>query len=266
MNNASNKKFLFSGAMSVVSSLCPPLSFFSAKEENHPVNHVFPRCSTVKKLFDGYDDLVTGFNSFLPAKKKLVATSSEAYNSTVDDQAPTSSRTTQTKFVKKVQKSFGDEVRRNKLFLDALGMWRFGDMVIDRLDQEVADVFKELPDLYIEFKGFYGDFSEEKSTDKEKATRPFKDYYTDWFNMLKCRLMRERKEGVKKAVGEAVVAEMMSVFMDANRLRRSVLTEILNVTNVFQAALFLEGLAQFLIGFQEHKILSEFERSKMAIN
>ncbi|CAK9179253.1 unnamed protein product, partial [Ilex paraguariensis] len=45
-----------------------------------------------------------------------------------------------------------------------------------------------------------------------------------------------RKEGVKKAVGEAVVAEMeemMSVFMDANRLRRSVLTEILNVTNVY---------------------------------
>ncbi|CAK9171138.1 unnamed protein product [Ilex paraguariensis] len=78
-----------------------------------------------------------------------------------------------------------------------------------------------------------------------------------------------RKEGVEMAVGKAVVAEMeemMSVFMDANRLRRSVLTEILNITNVYQAALFLEGLAQFLIGFRDHAILSEFERSKMAIN
>ncbi|CAK9179252.1 unnamed protein product, partial [Ilex paraguariensis] len=57
--------------------------------------------STAKKLFDGYDDLVTGFNSFLSAKKKHVATSLEAYNSTVDDQTLTSSWTTQIELVKK---------------------------------------------------------------------------------------------------------------------------------------------------------------------
>ncbi|CAK9184843.1 unnamed protein product [Ilex paraguariensis] len=138
---------------------------------NATLNHAFPRCSTVKKLFDGYDDLVTGFNFFLSAKKKPVVASSEAYNSTVEYQTPTSSWTTQIEFVKKVQKHFRDDVRRNKLFLDVLGMWRFGDRVIDRLDQEVAGVFKELPNMYMQFKGFYGDFSEEKLNDRERIDR-----------------------------------------------------------------------------------------------
>ncbi|CAK9173931.1 unnamed protein product [Ilex paraguariensis] len=115
--------------------------------------------------------MVTGFNSFLSAKKKPIAALSEAYNSTVEYQTPTSSWTTQIEFVKKVQKHFGDNVLRNKSFLDALGVWRFGDKVIDRLDQEVAGVFKELPDIYMEFKGFYGDFSEEKSTDRERIDK-----------------------------------------------------------------------------------------------
>ncbi|CAK9150271.1 unnamed protein product [Ilex paraguariensis] len=130
--------------------------------------------STVKMLFDGYDDLVTGFNSFLPSKTKHVTASSEAYNSTVDNQASTSSWATQIEFVRKVQKRFGDDVRRYKSFLVALGMWRFGDRVIDRLDQEVAGVFKEFPDLYMEFKGFYGDFSEEISADKQANRQELK--------------------------------------------------------------------------------------------
>ncbi|CAK9183387.1 unnamed protein product [Ilex paraguariensis] len=140
-------------------------------KSNATLNHVFSRCSTVKKLFDGYDDLVTRFNSFLLTKKKPVVALSEAYNSTVEYQTPTSSWTTQIEFVKKVQKHFEDDVRRNKSFLDALGMWRFGDRVIDQLNQEVAGVFKELPDMYMEFKGFYGDFSEEKSTDRERIDK-----------------------------------------------------------------------------------------------
>lgn len=78
-----------------------------------------------------------------------------------------------------------------------------------------------------------------------------------------------KKEAVKAVVGEAMDAqmdEMVSVFVDANRLRRSVLTEIIGATNVYQAALFLEGLAQFLVGFRDPELLGEFERCKTPLN
>ncbi|XP_059655158.1 protein INAPERTURATE POLLEN1 [Cornus florida] len=77
------------------------------------------------------------------------------------------------------------------------------------------------------------------------------------------------KEGVKERLGEAMRAqmeEMRGVFVDANRLRRSVLAEIMAAINVHQAAVFLEGLAQFLVGFWDHELLGEFKRCKMPIN
>ncbi|WRX17091.1 Transcription factor TGA like domain - like 2 [Theobroma cacao] len=76
-------------------------------------------------------------------------------------------------------------------------------------------------------------------------------------------------EGKKMALEEAVkveMEEMLGVFVDANRLRRSVLIEIVNATDVYQGALFLEGLAQFLIGFKDRALLGEFERCKIPIN
>ncbi|KAJ6946498.1 hypothetical protein NC651_001281 [Populus alba x Populus x berolinensis] len=61
----------------------------------------------------------------------------------------------------------------------------------------------------------------------------------------------ERKE--KMDVSEAMKAEMeelVTVFLHANRLRRSVISDIVAALNVYHGALFLEGLAQFLVGFQ----------------
>ncbi|KAK4425518.1 protein INAPERTURATE POLLEN1 [Sesamum alatum] len=79
-----------------------------------------------------------------------------------------------------------------------------------------------------------------------------------------------RKEGVvKAAVAEAMAAEMeelVGVVVDANRLRRSVLADVLSVTSVYQAALFLEALAQFLVGFRDEKLLREFGKCGKAIN
>ncbi|TQE12764.1 hypothetical protein C1H46_001637 [Malus baccata] len=69
----------------------------------------------------------------------------------------------------------------------------------------------------------------------------------------------------KAAVAEAMAEqneEMVGVFVDANRLRRSVLVEILGTTSVFQAALFLEGLAQFLVGFRDPELLAQFDLCK----
>ncbi|XP_068306820.1 protein INAPERTURATE POLLEN1 [Pyrus communis] len=69
----------------------------------------------------------------------------------------------------------------------------------------------------------------------------------------------------KAAVAEAMAEqneELVGVFVDANRLRRSVLVEILGATSVFQAALFLEGLAQFLVGFRDPELLAQFDLCK----
>lgn len=69
----------------------------------------------------------------------------------------------------------------------------------------------------------------------------------------------------KAAVAEAMAEqneEMVGIFVDANRLRRSVLVEILGATSVFQAALFLEGLAQFLVGFRDPELLAQFDLCK----
>ena len=77
------------------------------------------------------------------------------------------------------------------------------------------------------------------------------------------------REGTKSVVGKVVMGqmdEMLGVFLDANRLRKSVLAEIIGEMNVYQAALFLEGLAQFFVGFRDHELLGEFERCRIPIS
>ncbi|KAG8662203.1 protein INAPERTURATE POLLEN1 [Manihot esculenta] len=76
-----------------------------------------------------------------------------------------------------------------------------------------------------------------------------------------------KKEKIE--VGELMKVEMeelVSVFMDANRLRRSIISEIVGALSIYQGALFLEALAQFLIGFKDPVFLREFERCKTPIN
>jgi|UniRef100_A0A2N9EQA5 hypothetical protein len=82
-------------------------------------------------------------------------------------------------------------------------------------------------------------------------------------------LCQGRKEVVRPVIGEAVAAEMeemVSVFLDANRLRRSILAEIVSITSVYQAALYLEGLAQFFVGLREPELLAQFESCKIPLN
>lgn len=77
------------------------------------------------------------------------------------------------------------------------------------------------------------------------------------------------KEAAKAVVAEPMEAQMdevVSVFLDANRLRRSVISEIIGAANVYQAALFLEGLSQFLVGFKDSELLGEFQRCKTPLS
>lgn len=71
----------------------------------------------------------------------------------------------------------------------------------------------------------------------------------------------EGKKGIEEAVN-VEMEETLALVVDANRLRRSVIIEIVNATDVYQGALFLEGLSQFLVGFKDQMLLGEFERCK----
>nr|KYP41204.1 hypothetical protein KK1_037437 [Cajanus cajan] len=81
----------------------------------------------------------------------------------------------------------------------------------------------------------------------------------DWFRS------RHRKDAAKVALGadfKEHMEEVVSAFLYANRLRRNVLLDIMSATSVYQAALFLEGLAQFLIGFRDPHLLNALEHCK----
>lgn len=73
-----------------------------------------------------------------------------------------------------------------------------------------------------------------------------------------------RQNGENFEVGEVVrelVDKMTCVFLDANRLRRSVLADIMEALNVYQAAFFLQGLAKFYVGFSDPNLLDQFSNS-----
>lgn len=82
----------------------------------------------------------------------------------------------------------------------------------------------------------------------------------DWFSC------RDRSDNKGKAVVgndvKAYMEEFVSVFLYANRLRRSVLVDIISAASVYQSALFLEGLSMFLIGLKDHDLVNSVEHSK----
>lgn len=81
----------------------------------------------------------------------------------------------------------------------------------------------------------------------------------DWF---RCR---DNKSAARMALGSDVkghMEEVVNVFLYANRLRRSVLVDIISAATVYQAALFLEGLAQFVIGLKDHELVNAVEHCK----
>ncbi|CAN8230973.1 unnamed protein product [Cochlearia groenlandica] len=66
-------------------------------------------------------------------------------------------------------------------------------------------------------------------------------------------------KGVVDETAKEEMEELVSIFVDANRLRKSVIMDIVGATSENQAALFLEGLCQFLVGFKDQLLLQDFE-------
>ncbi|CAA7404830.1 unnamed protein product [Spirodela intermedia] len=63
---------------------------------------------------------------------------------------------------------------------------------------------------------------------------------------------------VSEEAAAAMTAELAGLFFQANRLRKSVLEDILEVLDVCQAAAFLEALCQLVLRLREEKLLLQF--------
>ncbi|CAA6668005.1 unnamed protein product [Spirodela intermedia] len=63
---------------------------------------------------------------------------------------------------------------------------------------------------------------------------------------------------VSEEAAAAMAAELAGLFFQANRLRKSVLEDILEVLDVCQAAAFLEALCQLVLRLREEKLLLQF--------
>ncbi|MBA0714762.1 hypothetical protein Golax_013718 [Gossypium laxum] len=105
----------------------------------------------VKELFKGHNNLIYGFNTFLP----------KGYEITLDEDEAPAKKTVQFEeaisFVNKIKKRFQNDERVYKSFLDILNMYRKEHKDINEVYCEVASLFEDHPDLLEEFKRFLPD-------------------------------------------------------------------------------------------------------------
>ncbi|XP_071692750.1 paired amphipathic helix protein Sin3-like 2 [Rutidosis leptorrhynchoides] len=108
----------------------------------------------VKELFKGHNNLIFGFNTFLPKGYEITV---------IEDDEPPPRKTVEFEeaisFVNKIKKRFQNDDHVYKSFLDILNMYRKEHKGINEVYQEVATLFDEHPDLLEEFTRFMPDAS-----------------------------------------------------------------------------------------------------------
>lgn len=73
-------------------------------------------------------------------------------------------------------------------------------------------------------------------------------------------------DGAAQAAAAAKqMEELVSVFRDANRLRWSTIAEIVGATTMYQAALFLQALARFVVGLGNLELLQNVDQCNVAV-
>ncbi|EPS66433.1 hypothetical protein M569_08344, partial [Genlisea aurea] len=110
-------------------------------------------------------------------------------------------------------------------------------------------------------RSFLDDGSEEEEEEEEEASSSRRAK----IDRIECglRLMvpalaaraRDAQANFPTASAAAAEEELAGVLADANRLRRSVLADILAAATPRQSAAFLQSLAEFLVGFRDEKLL-----------
>ncbi|KAK8710215.1 hypothetical protein V6N13_145550 [Hibiscus sabdariffa] len=107
----------------------------------------------VKELFKGHNNLIYGFNTFLP----------RGYAITLDEDNAPPRRTVEfdeaISFVNKIKRRFQHDEHVYKSFLDVLNMYRREHKDINEVYTEVASLFEDHPDLLEEFTRFLPDSS-----------------------------------------------------------------------------------------------------------
>ncbi|KAJ9564361.1 hypothetical protein OSB04_000327 [Centaurea solstitialis] len=108
----------------------------------------------VKELFKGHNNLIFGFNTFLPKGYEITV---------IEDDEPPPKKTVEFEeaisFVNKIKKRFQNDDHVYKSFLDILNMYRKEHKGINEVYQEVATLFDDHPDLLDEFTRFLPDAS-----------------------------------------------------------------------------------------------------------
>ncbi|KAF2549695.1 hypothetical protein F2Q70_00019705 [Brassica cretica] len=112
----------------------------------------------IKDLFKGYNDLLLGFNTFLPKDHTITLSPEEENPKTKVDYNDAIS------FVTKIKARFGGDEDAYKSFLDILNMYRKDKKSISEVYKEVTLLFKGHEDLLVEFVNYLPSFSESTST------------------------------------------------------------------------------------------------------
>ncbi|KAJ0244111.1 Paired amphipathic helix protein Sin3-like 5 [Hirschfeldia incana] len=99
--------------------------------------------ASVKELFKGYDDLLLGFNTFLPKGYRITLPEKQPldFDEAID-------------FVNKIKVRFGNDQRAYRRFLDILNMYKKESKSISTVYQEVTQLFQGHEDLLAEFVSF----------------------------------------------------------------------------------------------------------------
>ncbi|GAB2299874.1 hypothetical protein Dimus_033925 [Dionaea muscipula] len=107
----------------------------------------------VKELFKGHNNLIYGFNTFLP----------KGYEITLDDDEAPPKKAVEFEeainFVNKIKRRFQSDDHVYKSFLDILNMYRKEHKNIGEVYEEVSQLFEDHPDLLDEFTRFLPDNS-----------------------------------------------------------------------------------------------------------
>lgn len=128
----------------------------------------------VKELFKGHNNLIFGFNTFLP----------KGYEITLDeDEAAPPKKTVEfnqaINFVNKIKKRFQNDERVYKSFLDILNMYRKEHKDINEVYSEVSALFEDHHDLLDEFARFLPDTSATPITHTVPYARNSNQHYNE---------------------------------------------------------------------------------------
>ncbi|KXZ56798.1 hypothetical protein GPECTOR_1g719 [Gonium pectorale] len=112
----------------------------------------------VKRLFKGHNELILGFNTFLPKDNQIQLKDLEEpgqdRTAACDGEGPPVDFDTAINYVNKVKARFHSKMEEYKKFLDVLNAYRINKKSIDEVYDEVSELFAAHPDLKRDFMVF----------------------------------------------------------------------------------------------------------------